>query len=191
MSAMLLLASFGLLKCGQQSPSYDLLWRPHPNDELSYKMEIDIDSAPEKLTFTANIKNRVVKVRSNGDYDVESVVSDGRVKHGAHDDPLPDDPKPTTDTYNRRGEKIATTETTGSADESNAAISALDSITEQLTPPTPVHEGEKWTVLVKPNPKFKREAGKVVYTCVGAQDQGPYHTLKISFCIVRPKGTRQ
>jgi hypothetical protein len=44
-----------------------------------------------------------------------------------------------------------------------------------------VHIGESWTVVLQPNAKLKREAGKVTYTLVGTEKQGNYQTLRISF----------
>ncbi len=152
-----------------------------PSDTLSYKMRIDIDSLPDKFSFLLTIKNHVLKVKPNGDYDVETALKGGHVLHGTHDDPIPDDDKPTVDTYNAKGEKIASSEQTDPSSESNPGFNALDAVTDQLSPKDPVPIGGTWSSVIKANPKLKREAARVNYTLVSKTRQGDYQSLRIDF----------
>jgi hypothetical protein len=165
----------------QQEPTYDLIWHPRSDDAMTYKMRVDIEGTPEMFSFLVNVKSHVLKVKPNGDYDVETVIKDGHVLHGSHDDPIPNDDKPTVDTYNARGEKIASSEENDPTSDSDPGFAAIDDVTDQLTPKTPVALGGTWTATIKANPKQKREAAKVNYTLAAKVKEGAYQTLKIDF----------
>jgi hypothetical protein len=165
----------------RQEPTYDLVWRPHTEDSMNYKMRVDIDSTPDKFSFLVNIKSKVMKVKPNGDYDVETTIKDGHVLHGSHDDVIPDEDKPTVDTYNSHGEKIASSEDSDPSSDSNPGFNALDSVTDQLTPKDPVAIGATWSAIIKPNAKLKRQAARVNYTLSSKVKQGAYQTLRIDF----------
>lgn len=182
MKALLLCSVLAASAMGaRQDATYDLVWHPRSGDVMTFKIQLAIDSTPEKYIFTATTKNKVVKVKPNGDYDIETTTTDQKVKHGTHEDPGDDDTKPTTDTYNSKGEKIASSEDNDPAEEGNPATDALDSVTDGLKPQAPVKIGEKWTALIEPSAKLKREAGKVEYTLVGIDKQGAYQVLKIAY----------
>lgn len=144
-------------------------------------MRVDIDAIPDKFSFLVNIKNHVLKIKPNGDYDVETSLKGGRVLHGSHDDPIPDEDKPTIDTYNLKGEKIASSEQNDPSSESNPGFNALDAVTDQLSPKDPVAMGGTWSAVIKPNVKLKREAARVNYTLVSKSKQGAYQALRIDF----------
>ncbi|MDR3692127.1 MAG: hypothetical protein P4L46_22290 [Fimbriimonas sp.] len=148
---------------------------------MAYKLRLEIDAQPEKFSFLADLDSKVLRVKPNGDYDVETSVKNSHVKHGLHDEPINDSSKPTVDTYNHLGHKIASTDDDDPTEESNPALNSLDSITDNLTPDKPVGIGDTWTVVLQPNAKLKREAGKVVYTLSGIEKQGDYQTLKIVY----------
>ncbi len=164
-----------------QEATFDLIYHPQVNTSLTYMLKLEIESIPDRFTFLANLKTKVVKIKPNGDYDVESATTGAHMKHGSQDETIPDDAKPTVDTYNKKGEKIASSEEDDPTEESNPGLNSLDSITGQLTPKNPVKVGETWTAVLQPNKKLKREAGKVTYALVGTEKQGSYQTLKISF----------
>jgi len=165
----------------RQEPTYDLVWRPKAHDAMTYKFRMEIDSTPDKFAFTVNIKTQVLKVKPNGDYDVETSSKGGHVLHGSHDDPLPDDDKATVDTYNQHGQKVASSEDNSPSEESNPGFNTLDAVTDQLSPTDPVSIGKTWSAIIKPNAKQKREAARVNYTLVGKVKQGTYQTLRIEF----------
>jgi hypothetical protein len=173
--------SIGIALAARQDPTYALMWKPHSDDTLSYKMRVDIDSLPDKFSFLVNIKNHVLKIKPNGDYDVETTLKGGHVIHGSHDDPIPDEEKPTVDTYNSKGEKIGSSEDKDPSSESNPGFNALDAITDQLSPRDPVMMGGTWSAIIKPNAKLKHEAARVNYTLVSKIKQGAYQSLKIEF----------
>ena len=165
----------------KQEATYDLVWRPQTGTQMAYKLTLSIESQPDPFVFSAKLNSKVIRIKPNGDYDVQSAITDGKVKHGLHVEPMDDGSKPTIDTYNKRGEKIASTEEDSSADESNPALNSLDAITDQLTPKSAVHIGESWTTSLQPNKKLSREAGKVTYTLLDQSKQGNYKVLKIGF----------
>jgi hypothetical protein len=144
-------------------------------------MRVDIDSTPDKFSFLVNIKNKVVKVKPNGDYDVETSIKDGHVLHGSHDDTIPDEDKVTIDTYNSKGEKIASSDDNDPGGDSNPGFDALDAVTDQLSPKDAVSIGGTWSAIIKPNAKLKREAARVNYTLASKAKQGAYQTLRIDF----------
>jgi|GEM_PF-1953073 len=164
-----------------QDAAFDLVWHPQSGTQLAYRLSLSIDTQPEPFVFTAKLNSKVLKIKPNGDYDIQSTTTEAKVKHGLHVEPLEDNAKPTVDTYNKRGEKIATTEEDNSSDEANPGLNSIDAITDQLTPKSPVKLGESWTAFLQPNKKLNREAGKVVYTLVGQTKQGNYTVLKIGF----------
>ena len=170
-----------LALAAHQEPTYDLVWHPRADDTLTYKLKVDIESTPDKFTFTANVKSHVLKIKPNGDYDVETSTKDAHVIHGTHNDPVPDDNKPTVDTYNSHGQKISTTEDNEPTEETNPGFNTLDAVTDQLSPKDPVSKGGTWSALVKPNAKLKKEAARVNYTLIGKIKEGPYQTLKIEY----------
>ena len=178
--ALLLVSLTGSLPAAQDS-TFDLIWHPRANDVFSYKLHVDIDSAPEKFIFLENLKVKVLKIKPNGDYDVETTTKDAHVVHGTKDDPIADDNKPTIDTYNVRGQKIATTEEAESSQEANPGFNTLDAVTDQLSPKDPVAIGGTWSAIIKPNVKQKREAARVNYTLVGKVKQGNYQAFKIEY----------
>jgi len=148
---------------------------------MTYKLHVDIESTPEKFTFLEDLKIRVTKIKPNGDYDVETTTKSGHVLHGSHDDPITDDNKPTIDTYNLRGQKIASSEENDLGEESNPGFNTLDAVTDQLSPKSPVAIGGAWTATIKPNARQKREAARVNYTLVGKVKQGSYQAFKIEY----------
>jgi hypothetical protein len=165
----------------RQDPTFDLVWHPRANDAISYKLHVDIDSSPEKFSFLSDLKVRVLKIKPNGDYDVETTTKGGHVVHGTKDDPITDDSKPTVDTYNQRGQKIASGEDADPSEESNPGFNTLDAVTDQLSPKDPVAIGGTWSAIIKPNAKQKREAARVNYTLVGKVKQGTYQSFKIEY----------
>jgi hypothetical protein len=173
--------SFCLALAARQEPTYALVWRPHADDSLTYKMRLEIDTTPDKFSFVVDIKNHVLKLKPNGDYDVETSLKSGHVLHGSHDDPIPDEDKPTIDTYNAKGEKIASSEDHDPSSESNPGFNALDVVTDQLSPKDPVALGGTWSAVIKPSVKLRRDAAKVNYTLVSKTKQGSYQTLRIDF----------
>jgi len=181
MKCLLLAALTASAFLGRQEPTYDLVWHPEANTVITYKLHLDIDTTPDKFIFLANLSSKVLKIKPNGDYDIETSIKDAHVKHGLHDEPISDDSKPTVDTYNRHGEKIASTEDDDPTEEANPGLNTLDSITDQLTPKAPVQIGGTWTAVLQPNKKLKREAGRVAYTLTGTEKQGSYQVLKVSF----------
>ena len=71
-----------LALAAHQEPTYDLVWHPRADDTLTYKLKVDIESTPDKFTFTANVKSHVLKIKPNGDYDVELEI--GLVTEPSH-----------------------------------------------------------------------------------------------------------
>ena len=172
---------FTLAFAGRQQPTYELIWHPRADDTLTYKMRVDIDSSPEKFSFAMTIKSHVLKVKPNRDYDVETVLKDGHVVHGSHDDPIPDDSKPTVDTYNARGEKIFSSDENDPSEKSNPGFNALDAVTDQISPKEAVSIGGTWSAIIKADSKLKREAARVIYTLASKVKNGTYQTLRIDF----------
>jgi len=165
----------------RQDSTYDLVWRPHANDTMTYKLKVEIDSTPDKFTFLGNVRTHVLKVKPNGDYDVETSTKDTHVVHGTHDDPVNDDGKPTVDTYNSHGQKISTSEDHDPSDESNPGFNTLDAVTDELSPKDPVAIGGTWSAIIKPNVRQKRQAARVNYTLTGKTKQGSYQSFKIDY----------
>ncbi len=165
----------------RQDATYDLVWHPRTDDAMTYKLKVDIDSSPEKFTFIQNLKVRVAKVKPNGDYDVETSTKGGHVIHGSKDDPINDDSKPVTDTYNSHGQKIATSEDNDPSEESNPVFNTLDAVTDQLAPKDPVAIGGTWSAIIKANSKQKREAARVNYTLVSKIKEATYQVFKIEY----------
>ncbi len=164
-----------------QDATYDLVWHPQKNSTANFKLRLDIDTTPDRFSFLATFKSKVVRVKPNGDYDIETITKDAHFKHGTHDESMSDQSKPTVDTYNMRGEKIASSEDVDPTEDANPGLNSLDSITNDLTPKSPVHLGETWTAVLQPNAKLKRQAGKVNYTLIGREKQGSFQCLKITF----------
>lgn len=179
--AVLVPLAISLALAARQQPTFELVWRPKADDLLAYKMRADIDSTPERFSFTVNVKNHVLKIKPNGDYDVETVIKNGHVLHGTHDDPIPDDDKPTVDTYNARGEKIASSEEKDPSGDANPGFDALDAVTDHLSPKDPVSIGGTWSTIIKANAKLKQEAAKVTYTLVSKVKENAFQTLRIEF----------
>ncbi len=165
----------------RQEPTFDLTWHPKTDDALSYKMRFEIESNPEKFAFVGHIKSRVVKVKPNGDYDVETSIKDAHVLHGTHDDTVPNDDKATIDTYNAKGQKISSSEDNDASEQANPGFNTLDAVTDQLSPKDPVAIGGTWSSIIKPNAKQKREAARVNYTLIGKVKEGAYPALKIEY----------
>jgi hypothetical protein len=177
----LLSFSLGIPAVARQDATYDLLWHPHAEDTMTYKLKVDIDSNPEKFTFLQNLKIRVAKIKPNGDYDVETSTKGGHVIHGTKDDPINDDSKPVIDTYNSHGQKIATSEDNDPSEEANPGFNTLDSVTDQLAPKDPVTIGGTWSAIIKANSKQKREAARVNYTLASKMKEGTYQVFRIEF----------
>lgn len=165
----------------RQAATYDLVWRPHADDSMAYKLRLDIDSSPEKFTFLANIKTHVLKVKPNGDYDVEQTTHNARVIHGLQSEEITDDNKPTVDTYNARGQKISTSVDNDPSEEANPGFNTLDAVTDQLSPKTAVAVGGTWSAVIQANPKQKRQAAKVDYALAGRVTEGAYPCLKVEY----------
>lgn len=165
----------------RQEPTYDLVWRPHAEDTMTYKLRVEIESTPDKFTFLANLKAHVLKVKPNGDYDVESTTSATHVQHGTHDEPVDDDGKPTVDTYNSRGQKVSTSEDHDASEEANPGFNTLDAVTDQLSPKDPLSIGGTWSAIIQANAKQKRQAARVNYTLKGKVKEGAYQALRIEY----------
>ncbi len=154
---------------------YTLKLQVKEGDVFKYRFTMEITFGDQSAVFTMNLTNKVIKVESNGDIVFEGSSSDGMVKFGEQEMPVPASP-PTRTTFKPNG--TPTKVEGGRNPESEMRMARLNSL---LFPDKAVKIGDKW------NGELKGEGNlptlKAEYELVAKEKVGDIEALKIKFNI--------
>ncbi|AIE87293.1 hypothetical protein [Fimbriimonas ginsengisoli] len=180
-SALLLLSATFCTFAGvpQEEPSYSLTWKPFLGQTLTYETKISIDSGGKTIEITGIATGKVTKIRTNGDYTVETLRTGGKVIVDREAHEAPDDTEPEIAEYTAKGERIDKKEE-GEQAQGNM-LRAILSPTEFVPPEKPVKKGDKWVRKIKADEAQSLRAAEIEYEVKGLGKIGVYDVVEVEF----------
>jgi hypothetical protein len=174
-ATVMLLVSAGLASFVAAQEEYTLKLQVKEGDTFKYRFTMEMTFGEMSVVATMNITNKVIKVDGDGNVVMEGSSSDGMVKFGDQEMPIPASPASKT-TFKPNGTPV---KVEGGTDSANALRMAR--LNSHLFPDKAVKIGDKWSAEVKGEgnlPTLKAE-----YELLAKEKVGDIDTLKIKFTI--------
>lgn len=162
---------------------YALKRMPKVGDSFTYKLTVAADFGGQSVNFTGTTIEKIIKVEDNGNYHVESVEKNMKVKFADQEMEIPEQPA-STSIYKANGALI---EMKGEQVDSNSY--RLANMSTLIAPEKPVKVGDKWTQETKADAKTGLAAAKADYEVLGAEKVGSYDTVKLKFSYKETEGS--
>ena len=154
---------------------YTLKLQVKEGDTFKYRFTMELTFGEQSAVVTMNMTSKVIKTDADGNVIIESSSSDGMVKFGEQEMPIP--PSPTTKTtFKPNGMPIRVEG--GNSPDASLRMARLNS---HFFPEKPIKMGDKWNAEVKgegSTPTLKADFELVAKEKIGDQD-----ALKIKFTI--------
>ncbi|MBS1716590.1 MAG: hypothetical protein JSS72_02515 [Armatimonadetes bacterium] len=151
-------------------------------DTFKFQLKGDLQVAGQSTTFTADVEQKIVEVKDNGDYTEESTQTNFKLNFGGQEMPVPD--STSTTSFTASGDIIEIK--ADKVDPSSYRLANLDSF---HLPEKPVADGATWTYEAKSNDKTGAVAYKATYKVSGEEKIGTHQTVKIIVSIKESEGT--
>ncbi|HTQ11974.1 MAG TPA: hypothetical protein VMI31_18070 [Fimbriimonadaceae bacterium] len=153
---------------------------PKLGDTAKYKLSAQMDFSGQDATVTATITDKVTKVADNGDFTVESSMTDTLVNMGGSDLQQPDERNSTL--YSKANDVLSV-----SSDPEDPDGVRKANIQTLHFPDKPVKVGDSWTVTVKKNEKGAVDASGT-YTIAGRETINGQDTFRIKGSMKETSG---
>jgi hypothetical protein len=174
-ATVMLLISVGLAGFVAAQEEYTLKLQVKEGDTFKYRFTMEMTFGDTSAIVTMNITNKVVKVDADGNVVMESSSSDGMVKFGDQEMPIPASPATKT-TFKPNGMPV---KVEGGTDSANALRMAR--LNNHFFPDKAVKVGDKWSAEMKGEGNLPPLKGE--YELVAKEKVGDIDTLKIKFTI--------
>ena len=171
----LLLISAGLASFVAAQEEYTLKLQVKEGDTFKYRFTMEMTFGEMSAVVTMNITTKVIKVDADGNVVMESNSSDGMVKFGDQEMPIPASPATKT-TFKPNGIPV---KVEGSMDSANALRMAR--FNSHFFPDKAVKIGDKWSAEMKGEGNLPSLKGE--YELVAKEKVGDVETLKIKFTV--------
>lgn len=147
---------------------------PKVGETIKYHIKAEME-VPQVGTgeMNATVTDKVSKVSENGEYAIESTMTEGKFVYPGGEFDIPEQGASTT-TYNPQGAILSLKEP--SNDPSSRRLANMNAIS---FPSTPVKVGDTWKTVVKKDDQGSVDA-EGSYKVEGSEKVGEYETLKIT-----------
>ncbi|MEN3002478.1 MAG: hypothetical protein ABDI19_11640 [Armatimonadota bacterium] len=174
-SIALIALSAWLAAFASAQEEYTLKLQVKEGDTFKYRFTLELTFGEQSAVVTMNMTNKVLKFDGDGNIIMESSSSDGVVKFGEQEMPLPPSPATKT-TYKPDGTPIKVEG--GENPEGSLRIARLNAY---FFPSKPVKIGDKWSAELKS--EGSAPALKADFELVAKEKIGDTETLKIKFTL--------
>lgn len=154
---------------------YTLKLQPKEGDTFKYRFTMELTFGEQSAVVTMNISSKVIKVDADGNIVIESGSSDGMVKFGEQEMPIPPSPATRT-TFKPNGMPVKVEG--GNNPDVSLRMARLNA---QFFPDKPVKIGDKWDAELKG--EGSAPPLKANFELVAKEKVGDIETLKIKFTI--------
>lgn len=160
---------------------FNLKRAPKAGDSVTYKLKADVEVAGTEANFTAKVVEKVTKVEANGNFQLESSQSEGKISFGGQE--MDADPSTQTFTYKPTGEVIDI-----KSDKLDASMFRMANLQSFVVPDKDLKVGDEWTIEGKKDEKTGAVNTKGTYKIAGEEKVGDYDTLKVTFSVKETEG---
>jgi hypothetical protein len=180
-----------------QQDTYDLMWKPKPDQRLVYALNIDGKVMDSEFFMKSEVHLHVKKVEANGDYTLGTTFKNATAKFFGEETKLTDEGEE-LQRYNAKGELLDTKKPSDDPEE-DVMGELLSRASEIEAPPKPVKVGDKWTHtfaqdrkmgLVKATGTYQLESvadGRLKISIEYKEDSGDLPTQSTGFALVEAK----
>jgi hypothetical protein len=143
-------------------------------DVAKYRLKSEMEAQGMPMTFNAVITDKITKVADNGDFTVESKMSEAKIDVGGNEmDISGQTGGPTTTVFKLSGEVISVT-----SDTSDPNAYRMANLQSMRLPTTALKVGDTWTVDIKKDDKGAVDA-KGSYKIEARETIGGHDTFRI------------
>lgn len=172
---MLMALTAWLVALAPAQEEYTLKLQVKEGDAFKYRFTMELTFGEQSAVVTMNMTSKVIKVEADGNVIIESSSSDGMVKFGEQEMPIPPSPATKT-TFKPNGAPIKVEG--GSSPDGSLRMARLNS---HFFPDKPVKIGDKWNAELKG--EGSAPAIKADFELVAKEKIGDMDALKIKFTI--------
>lgn len=178
-ASMLLLA---VASSALAQDTFDLKRKPKAGATLNFTLTVNADFSGQQILVTAKTAEKILEVKPNGDFVVETKQTDTKVKVSGQEFPAGEE---STDkvTYNAAGlvQTIA-------GDNTDSSTYRMQNLALFVAPKDAVKVGDKWTQEFKADSKTGAVAAGAEYEVVAAEKVGSWDTVKIKWTFAEKEG---
>lgn len=191
-SARVLFALFASVALAQaaQEPTYDLNWRPKPEQTLRFKVSLEVGDEQERVTLDWDMRSKVLKIEPNGDYTVETTASNRTMGFLGQEPETEPGEQTEVARYNAKGEEIDPKKEDEDEDEDGAMGAIFGALSEFKPPAAGVKKGYKWSFDVKADPKKKSTAARLDYEVIGVEKVGELDAVRVNYTFLELSGEK-
>jgi hypothetical protein len=148
---------------------------PKVGEEINMRLTADVEVMGVNATFTAKIKDKVLKVDANGDYTIESTQSEGKISFNGQDMDAPGG-EATSTKYSANGAILEMKGTEVSDDQMRIANMSAFNFEDKT-----YNVGDKIAYETKPAKSNGNVGAKVELVVAGTEKVGEWDAVKVTY----------
>ncbi len=164
--------------------SFSLKRTPKVGDTMSYKLSVDLDVQGMAANYSATVKEKVVKVGSDGSFVIENSQASAKMTFSGQEQAIPDTGEVSKSTYAANG--LVQLIEGSDADEGGYRLSTLQGF---VIPDSPKKVGDRWEVKIPADKKTGVVAATAAYEVLAVETIGSRKTVKVKWNTKETEGS--